>query len=102
VTAVALVKVVGTAVPFHCTTESAVNPEPVKVICVEAPIGAPSGAINVNAGTGELATTGAVMASVAAADEPPPGAGFTTVMAALPTALRSAAVSMTFNCVTLT
>jgi hypothetical protein len=47
-------------------------------------------------------TEKSVIVNVSALEVPPPGVGFTTVMAAVPTAAMSAAVMAAVNCVALT
>ena len=84
--------------PFHCTCEADRNPEPVTV-SVNAPDDtlADAGRIEASAGVGF-----AVIANETEEDVPPPGAGVTTVTAAVPVLLRSDARIAAVNCVALT
>ena len=82
--------------PFHCTVEAATNPLPVTV-SVNAPDPATVEAGEICA----VAGAGLLMLNVAAVDVPPPGAGFTTVTAAVPALVRSEAVIATVSCVAL-
>jgi hypothetical protein len=79
--------VVGSAVPFHWTVELEINPVPVAVKASAAlPAVAEVGLrlVSVGAGFG-----GGLMLKARLLETPPPGAGFCTVMAAVPDAVRS-------------
>jgi hypothetical protein len=83
---VVLPAVVGSGVPFHCTTESPTKfpPVTVKVIGV-MPVMPPEGESAVKAGTGlELIVNGSAL------DRPPFKGGFSTVMLTVPALVRSA------------
>jgi len=94
---VALTNVVGSALPFHRTTEDAMKPLPVRVTVVaEAPTVTEAGF--------SVVTNGAGLFTVKATAEevPPPGAGEVTVICTVPALARSADVSVAFSCVALT
>lgn len=94
---VALTKTVGRFAPFHCTCDAATNPLPFTVrVKAAEPVATAAGAMV------EMTGAGLSMANAADGDVPPPGAGFTTVSAAIPAEVRSAAVIATVNCVALT
>ncbi|HTY77657.1 MAG TPA: hypothetical protein VMI34_07560 [Candidatus Bathyarchaeia archaeon] len=96
---VAPTNVVGRPLPFHCTTELGMKFDPFTVRLRAGPFcGAVVGAIDVNVGTG----FGITMLKVAAAAVPPPGAGVTTVTAAVLAPARSLAGMLAVSWVALT
>lgn len=83
--------------PFHCTCDV-----PTKLPPFTVSVKAPDVAVTV---AGEMVVTagvGLLIAKAAPADVPPPGAGLTTVIAAVPEAATSVAVIAAVNCVALT
>jgi hypothetical protein len=93
---VVLTTVVGRADPFHNTTEFDSNPVPVIMIVAELPGGTNRGEIAV------MTAAGLFTSNVAAAEVPPPGAGFCTTIGLAELPVRSAAGSVTFTSVPLT
>lgn len=87
---------VGRAAPFHITTELASNPVPVMLIVAEPPGGTYRGEIALIAGAGLFTVNDAWV------DVPPPGAGFSTVIALDELPAISAAGTTAVNCVALT
>lgn len=84
--------------PFHNTCEEAMNPLPItETLKAVDPKPAEEGRIEAIEGAGFAAIVKEI-----ALDVPPPGAGFTTVIAAVPVLARSAAVTAAANCVALT
>ena len=97
VTCVALTIVVVNATPFHSTTVPATKFVPVSVSVNAAP---PAFAV---VGESEPKVgNGSLIVNVIAADAPPPGAGFNTVIAAVPPAAMSMAGTTAVSCVPLT
>ena len=96
---VALTNVVVRAEPFQFTTEPLTNPLPFTAnVNPVDPTVTLLGVIEVSTGRG----LGAVIVKTAAAEAPPPGAGFRTVTCAVPAAATSAAVTAACSCVVLT
>jgi hypothetical protein len=96
VTCVALTIVVVSATPFHFTTVPVTKFVPVSVNVKAAP---PAFAV---VGESKLKVgEGLLIVNVIAEDTPPPGAGFTTVSAAVPPTARSKAGTMAVICVPL-
>lgn len=97
VNCVALTKVVVSGLPFQFTTDPLMKLVPV-IVRIKA--GLPAvvliGEMVVTVGTGLLPT--AVMVNVEVFDVPPPGAGVTTVIAAVPIVATSGAVTVAVNC----
>ena len=89
-------KVVGRAEPFHKTTEFDSNPVPLIAIVAALPGGTYRGEIALIDGTGLFTL------NVTAAEGPPPGAGFCTVIALAELAVEFAAGTVAFNSVALT
>jgi hypothetical protein len=99
VNCVALLKVVVRALPFQFTVEAATKPPPLTVkVNAALPAGAALGEIELSVGTG----LGIEMLNDTAPEVPPPGAGFTTVIEAVPVAAMSAALIAAPSCVALT
>ena len=98
VSCVALTKVVGRATLPTCTVEVGRKLVPMTetVAADDAPVVRVAGASVMGPGMGLL------MARLAAAEVPPPGAGLTAVSARLPAAAKSAAVRTALTCVELT
>ena len=97
VISVALTYEVARLLPFHWITEEERNPLPFTVsVKAELPATAEEGETEVRVGTGALT------AKLTADEVPPPGAGFATVMFAVPVAAMSAAVIAAVSCVPYT
>jgi hypothetical protein len=94
VSCVAETKVVARLLPFHCTVELETKFDPFTVSVKPAP------PWRTDVGDSEE-TTGVGLSIVkdSAADAPPPGLGFVTVMLAVPAAAISLAVMPTVSCV---
>ena len=97
VSCVPLTTVVASATPFHFTTVPAKKFVPVSVsVNAALPAVAVVGESEPKVGNGSL------IVNVIAADAPPPGAGFNTVIAAVPPAAMSMAGTTAVSCVPLT
>jgi hypothetical protein len=94
---VVLTKVVLREDPFQVAEEAGTNPLPITVRTLPA-----SSTVTVPGVTDETRGAGLLTMNSAAADAPPPGAGFFTVISAVPAIDRSVEVSVIFNCVVLT
>lgn len=95
---VELTKLVERASPFTCTIVVGTNPVPVTVSRVEPAVPATT----VLGETDIVPGVGLFTASDAELDTPPPGPGFTAVMASIPALARSPCVSATLTEVALT
>ena len=97
VNCVAFTKVVVSALPFQLTTDPLMKFVPVTVrVKAGLPAVVLIGEMAVTVGTGLLPT--AVMVNVEVFDVPPPGAGVTTVTAAVPAVATRGAVTAAVNC----
>ena len=80
--------------PFHCTVELEMKLLPFTVsVKAEPPTTVEEGETEATVGTGALT------AKLTVDEAPPPGAGFATVMFAVPVAAMSAAVIAAVSCV---
>ena len=93
---VLFIKMVESAIPFHCTTEVLAKLLPMQInVRVTAPEMTDTGEMELNTGIGAL------MLNVNDPEVPPPGVGLTTVMVAVPAFKTLVAGTKAVNCVLL-